>query len=188
MNLNSSLSNSSYKGRREALNQVKSLSENNMPILPNKQDLLLSAIDEIGKSGDKQDIEMLMGTVETMKYGIRNNSEFARELGGTQGELENNDWDGMLQATIQNAIDGSNPEDKAVLQAKYQKLFGEEKPLSEEEKTMLELRKGILSSKEMQSVIEDADKTVDAARAAQNLDYFIASSEINNEDKINVCN
>ncbi|MBQ2644330.1 hypothetical protein IJG14_01990 [bacterium] len=184
MNLNSSLSNSSYKGRREALNQVKSLSENNMPILPNKQDLLLSAIDEIGKSGDKQDIEMLMGTVETMKYGIRNNSEFARELGGTQGELENNDWDGMLQATIQNAIDGSNPEDKAVLQAKYQKLFGEEKPLSEEEKTMLELRKGILSSKEMQSVIEDADKTVDAARAAQNLDYFIASSEINNEDKI----
>lgn len=184
MNFNSSFSNPSFKGRREDLKNIKSLSENNMPILPNKRQLILSAIDNIGKTADKKDIEMLMGTVETMKYGIQNNSEFAKALNGTQGEKENTDWDGILQSTIKNAIDASKPEDKEALQARFQKIFGEEKPLTEQEKTMLELRSDILSSKEMKNVLGDSEKTLEAARVTQNLDYFIASSEINTDDKI----
>ena len=74
MNFNSTFSNPSFKGRRDDLNNIKSLSENNMPILPNKRQLILSAIDNVGKTADARDIEMLMGTVETMKYGIQNNS------------------------------------------------------------------------------------------------------------------
>lgn len=184
MNFNSSFSNPSFGGRREDLKNIKSLSENNMPILPNKKKLILSAIDNVAQTADKKDIEMLMGTVETMKYGIQNNSEFAKALGGTKGEKENTDWDGILQGTIQNAINGQSEEDKAELQAKFQKIFGEEKPLSEEEKTMLQLRSDILASKELTDVLSDADKTAEAARTTQNLDYFIASSEINTDDKI----
>lgn len=184
MNFNSNFSNPSFKGRREDINNIKSLSDNNMPILPNKRQLILSAIDNVGQTADKEDIEMLMGTVETMKYGIRNNSEFAKALGGEQGEKENTDWDGILQNTIQNAINNTGAEDKEALQARFQKIFGEEKPLSEEEKTMLDLRSDIMSSKEMTNVLNDSEKTVDAARISQNLDYFIASSEINSDDKI----
>lgn len=184
MNFNSSFSSPSFGGRREDLKNIKSLSENNMPILPNKKKLILSAIDNVAQTADKKDIEMLMGTVETMKYGIQNNSEFAKALGGMKGEKENTDWDGILQGTIQNAINGQSEEDKAELQARFQKIFGEEKPLSEEEKTMLQLRSDILASKELTDVISDADKTTEAARATQNLDYFIASSEINTDDKI----
>ena len=184
MNFNSSFSNPSFRGRREDLNNIKSLSENNMPILPNKKQLILSAIDNVGKTGDKKDIEMLMGTVETMKYGIQNNSEFAKALGGTNGEKENTDWDGILQSTIRNAIDSSTIEDKTDLEARFKKIFGEEKPLTEQEKTMLSLRQDILSSKEMTNVLSDPEKTLEAARVTQNLDYFIASSEINNEDKV----
>lgn len=184
MNFSSSFSNPSFGGRREDIKNIKSLSENNMPILPNKKKLILSAIDNVGQTADKKDIEMLMGTVETMKYGIQNNSEFAKALGGTKGEKENTDWDGILQGTIQNAINGQSEEDKAELQARFQKIFGEEKPLSEDEKTMLQLRSDILASKELTDVLSDADKTTEAARATQNLDYFIASSEINTDDKI----
>lgn len=184
MNFNSTFSNPSFKGRREDINNIKSLSENNMPILPNKRQLILSAIDNIGKTADKQDIEMLMGTVETMKYGIQNNSEFAKALGGANGEKENTDWDGILQNTIQNAINTQKPEDKEALQARFQKIFGEDRPLNEDEQAMLKLREDILSSKEMTNVLSDSSKTIEAARVTQNLDYFIASSEINNEDKI----
>ncbi len=184
MNLNSTFTNSQFKNRREEINNIKSLTENNMPILPNKRKLILSAIDDIGKSTDKRDIEMLMGTVESMKYGIQNNSQFAKALSGGNGEKENTDWDGILQSTIRNAIDSANIEDKSQLEARFQKIFGEEKPLTEEEKTMLELRQSILSSKEMTNVLADSEKTIEAARVTQNLDYFIASSEINTEDKI----
>lgn len=184
MDFNSSFSNPSFGGRREDLKNIKSLSENNMPILPNKKKLILSAINNVGETADKKDIEMLMGTVETMKYGIKNNSEFAKALGGTNGEKENTDWDGILQGTIKNAINGQSEEDKAELEARFQKIFGEEKPLSKEEKTMLQLRSDILSSKEMTDVLSDTEKTTEAARVTQNLDYFIASSEINTDDKI----
>lgn len=184
MNFNSSFSNPSFGGRREDLKNIKSLSENNIPILPNKKNLILSAINNVGQTADKKDIEMLMGTVETMKYGIKNNSEFAKALGGANGEKENTDWDNILQGTIRNAINGQSEEDKAELEARFQKIFGEEKPLSEEEKTMLQLRSDILSSKEMTDVLSDAEKTTEAARVTQNLDYFIASSEINTDDKI----
>lgn len=184
MNFNSNFSTPSFKGRREDMNNIKTLSENNMPILPNKRSLILSAIDNVGSTGEKKDIEMLMGTVETMKYGIQNNSEFAKALGGTNGEKENTDWDGILQSTIRNAIDSSKIEDKSDLESRFQKIFGEEKPLTEEEKTMLNLRQDILASGEMKNVLNDSEKTLEAARVTQNLDYFIASSEINNEDKI----
>ena len=184
MNFNSTFSTPSFKGRREDLNNIKTLSENKMPILPNKRTLILSAIDNVGKTGDKKDIEMLMGTVETMKYGIQNNSEFAKALGGANGEKENTDWDGILQSTIRNAIDSSSIEDKSDLEARFQKIFGEEKPITEEEKTMLNLRQDILASDEMKNVLNNSEKTLEAARVTQNLDYFIASSEINNEDKI----
>lgn len=183
MNFNSTFSNPSFKGRREDLKNIKSLSENNMPILENKKQLILSAIDNVGKTGDKEDIEMLMGTVETMKYGIKNNSEFAKALGGTNGEKENTDWDGILQSTVRAAIDTTDGEDKAALEARFQKVFGEEKPLTEQEKNMLQLRSDILTSKEMTNVLDDPDKTFEAARIRQNLDYFIGSSEINNDDK-----
>ncbi len=184
MNFNSTFSNPSFKGRRDDLNNIKSLSENNMPILPNKRQLILSAIDNVGKTADARDIEMLMGTVETMKYGIQNNSEFAKALGGEHGEKENNDWDGILQSTIRTAIDAQSEEDRPALEARFQKVFGEEKPLTEQEKQMLDLRQSILTSKEMTNVLDDADKTFEATRIRQNLDYFIASSEINNEDKV----
>ncbi|MCR5260732.1 MAG: hypothetical protein K6C94_02720 [Candidatus Gastranaerophilales bacterium] len=184
MNLSSSFSNPSFKGRREDINELKSLSENNMPILPNKRNLILSAIDNLGKTGERQDIEMLMGTVETMKYGIQNNSEFAKALNGTQGEKENTDWDGILKNTIQNAINGTNEEDKAALEARFQKIFGEDKPLTEQEKTMLDLRSDILGSKEMLNVLDNPEKTLESARIRENLDYFLASSEINTDDKV----
>ena len=116
MNFNSTFSNPSFKGRRDDLNNIKSLSENNMPILPNKRQLILSAIDNVGKTADARDIEMLMGTVETMKYGIQNNSEFAKALGGEHGEKENNDWDGILQSTIRTAIDAQSEEDRPALE------------------------------------------------------------------------
>lgn len=183
MNFSSTFSNPSFKGRREDLKNIKSLSENNMPILENKKQLILSAIDNVGKTGDKEDIEMLMGTVETMKYGIKNNSEFAKALGGTNGEKENTDWDGILQSTVRAAIDSTDGEDKAALEARFQKVFGEEKPMTEQEKNMLQLRSDILASKEMTNVLDDPDKTFEAARIRQNLDYFIGSSEINNDDK-----
>ena len=127
---------------------------------------------------------MLMGTVETMKYGIRNNSEFAKALGGTNGEKENTDWDGILKDTVRNAIDSSSVADKTSLEAQFQKVFNEERPLTEDEKTMLNLRNQILDSKEMKNVLDDPDKTFEATRVSQNLNYFLASSEINNEDKI----
>lgn len=184
MNLDSSFSNPSFKGRREDIKNVQTLSGNNMPILPNKKTLILSAIDNLGKTGERQDIEMLMGTVETMKYGIRNNSEFAKVLGGTQGEKENTDWDGILQTTIQTAIDGTTGEDREALEARFQQIFGQEEPLTEQQKTMLQLRSDILNSDEMTSVLGDSEKTLEAARITENLDYFIASSEINNEDKV----
>ena len=184
MDLNSKLHVVSFKGRREDLENIKDLTENNMPILPNKKKLILSAIDTVGKKADERDIKMLMGTVETMKYGIRNNSEFAKALGGTNGEKENTDWDGILKDTVRNAIDSSSVADKTSLEAQFQKVFNEERPLTEEEKTMLNLRNQILDSKEMKNVLDDPDKTFEATRVSQNLNYFLASSEINNEDKI----
>lgn len=184
MDLNSSVNMVSFKGRREDLKNIKGLTENNMPILSNKKKLILSAIDSVAEKADERDIKMLMGTVETMKYGIHNNSEFAKALGGTNGEKENTDWDGILKDTVRNAIDSSDIKDKTSLEAQFQKVFNEERPLTKEESTMLELRNQILDSKEMKNVLGDSDKTYEATRISQNLNYFLASSEINNEDKI----
>lgn len=176
-----------FKGQREDLKNVSVLSNGEMPITPNKKQNILASLNNIAADPTEANLAFLLDTADSLAYGLKKNSSMARllnEMSRIPEEKENTNWDELLEATIKRGLESSSSPKKEELNAKYQKVFNENRSLNDNEKQVMDLRLEILDSEELRNSVEDTETLLQTTRIAQNLDYFIASSEISMKQKI----
>lgn len=170
-----------FGGVREDLNNISELSNGEFPLMPNKKRNILAALNNVASTPNEDNLAFLLDTASNLKYGIKGNSEFASILNSNSSassEKENTKWNELLDNAIKSGLESIDSPRKEELTAQYSKIFNESQPLTKDQQKILKLRSKILNSNEMKSAIEDSDKLVHSAKIAENLDYFIASSEI----------
>ncbi|MDD3236743.1 MAG: hypothetical protein PHV37_01430 [Candidatus Gastranaerophilales bacterium] len=174
-----------FKGDREDINNINVLTKGESPILPNKKLNILAALNSIAKKPTDENLEFLMGTAQSLRYGVKGNSQFADSLNQSNpDEKQNTNWDNLLKTTIENGLKTSTSQRKHDLESEFAETFAKKIPLSAEEKKLLKLKNKILLSSPMTNIFDDSEKIEHATNISQNLDYFLASSEIPMNQKL----
>ncbi len=176
-----------YKGKRDENNYVNKLSNGNEPINENLRINILNALNSMSQNSSIKNINFLLSTREKLNYGIRENSKFKKllleqSILREKNEISNTNWDNKLKETIQNAIRLNKTNSKEALEKKFEKIYSTEIPLTQAEEEILNFRTKILKSI---SAINFREKGEETSKIQENLDYFIASSEISKEEKLN---
>lgn len=177
--------NPSFKNLRTDKNEIATLKNGSMPILDNKKENILSALNRMASDSERKSIEFLMDVAENLRYGQFGNSEFRDMIDETtdiSGKRENTDWAELLSDTIKQALSSADS-DVSDLEAAYTNLFGTKTPLTAQQKDVLELRNQFKKQIVNQKSVEDADSLSLSAEVSQNIDFFIASSEISLDQK-----
>lgn len=164
--------NLSFKGKREDRKTVAQLKENN-PYSLNRinQRRINNAIDSLAEVSGENNAEYLLDVAENLKYHTN------IDLGKSQF----NDWQVKLGDAIQKSLAKSSIEVQEKLTPRLNKLQ-EAKPLSDDEKEMLKLRKSILSQIDTKQLENIESKNI--KNLGRNLDYFIVSSEVTTAQKL----
>ena len=163
-----------FLGRRKDRNTVEQLTQNNdYNLNHNNQIRINKAIENLSKSSDKETVEFLLDTADNLKYGTNIN---------LRAKQPYNDWRLKLNKAALKVYKNCNDNDKKIIDEKMFKTLGiTQKPLTDDEKEILELKKSILSntkSKELENVKGPMKNLV------TNLDYFIISSEVSTAEKL----
>ncbi len=170
----------SFKSLRTDKHAVSQLKAGEKPIIENNRQNIYAALNNISANPNRNDIEFLLDIADNLAYGQNGDSEFKRILdldGNTPPQRENTDWHAVLSDTIKRALNTSD-EDIDDLELEYDRIFGSEKPLTPEQKKLLDLRKTLTGMLCNDSTVEDAETLSRCANIRKNLDYFAASSEI----------
>lgn len=174
-----------FKSLREDKHRIEQLKTETKPIIGNNKINIYQALNNISENPERSDIEFLLDVAKNIKYGQGKNSEFKGILdsdGITPEERENTKWDELLQNTINKALKSAK-DDVNDLKEVSKDLFNTTKPLTEEQKRILELRKTITDMIIDEDTLEDSENLTLVSNIRKNLDYFIASSEISYPQK-----
>ena len=169
-----------FKSIRTDKNTISTLKNGNLPIIENQKVNILTALNNLQNDPTRNNIEFLIDIADNLTYGQGENSEFKTILdleGITPPERENTPWSKILEDTIKKALETSN-EDTDDLKEVSEKIFNTKKELTEQQKSLLESRKELTALILKNNIDNDAETITRAARIRQNIDYFIASSEI----------
>ena len=166
MNLNFLHSiNPVFKSRREDRNAVQQLKQdNNYSLTENNKTRINNAIDNLSKESGESNVKFLLDVADNLKYGT------SIDL----GKEPQNNWKEKLKTAAEKSIAASNPIVQEKLSSEFKRVFKENKPLSEDEKSILESRKNILAQLDKTQLEDEKDPNI--KRVESNLDYFIASS------------
>ena len=159
---------------------VAQLAKGEKPIIENNKLNIIEALNNLGKQHTPENILFLLSVADNLAYGQGNNSEFKDNLDRdkiTPSQRENTDWNKLLDDTIRTAISLSD-EDVSEYIDEYQRIFTEKKKLTPEQKEVLDLRKKLTRTILSRKNVKDETSVAMAANTRQNLDYFVASSEI----------
>jgi len=167
MKLQKIISTFAFKGIREDRNTTEQLKkENDYSLTDNNQKKISKAIENLGKNNSEKNIEFLLDVADNLKYGtnIKNTAN------------PRNDWKLKLQKATETSLAMSNPITREKFAPEVSRVFYAQKPLSEDEKQILESKENILKNinkneleNEKNSNIKDVEK---------NLNHLIISSEI----------
>lgn len=163
-----------FRGRREDRNTVSQLKQDNAYALtePNQRKIN-TAIENLQKYSDKENVDFLLDVAEHLRYGT----------GIQTGKTVKNDWQNKLKNAAETVV-SSNPH----LQDKYipeiQRVFYTQKPLTEEEKQITNYKKAILERADLDSLKNTKNENI--RELERNMDYFISSSEIPTAQKLYV--
>ena len=175
-----------FKSLRTDKNNVGTLQNGTKPIGENQRLNILASLNNMANTPDRKSIEFLLGVAENLNYGQGGNSQFREELderSETPSLRENTDWSKVLQDTIMQALANTTEEDVSDLQTKFEHLYSSKKELTAQQRKILALRDMINSQITSEEALADDDTLLTTARIKNNLDYFIASSEIPNSQK-----
>ncbi len=176
-----------FKSIRTDKNTIGYLIQDNKPILANKKSNIISALNNLQSSPTGSNIQFILNIADKIKYGQGGNSEFKRILDDdsiTEGGRENTDWISLLADTAEKMILGST-ENTIELEEEAKRVFNTEKPLNETQKNILDMRKAITAIILDTKGRDNDGNIIDMARFRQNLDYFISSSEVSEQEKKN---
>ena len=169
-----------FKSIRTDKHTIEKLKNGTTPISENNRINIYTALNNLSTDSTRSNIEFLLGIAENLNYGQNGNSEFKKILdedGITPSDRENIHWDEILKDTINKAI-GNSKETTEDLQAQADKIFSTEKSLTPEQKELLDLRQ-TLTDKLIENTSEaDSETLSQITDIRQNIDYFIASTEI----------
>lgn len=174
-----------FKSLRTDKNTAVQLKKGEKPLIENNKQNIYAALNNLSAKPERENISFLLDIADNLAYGQDGESEFKHALdmdGLTPAERENTDWSELLADTIQKALKGSD-ENVEDLQSEYDRIFGGEKPLTEDQKKILDLRKTLTEKICSDEAIEDYESLTRAANIRKNLDYFVASSEVPSKQK-----
>lgn len=171
-----------FKSIRTDKNTVAQLKTGKKPIIENNKNNIYAALNNLSTQTDRESIEFLLDVADNLAYGQGATKKVLDKDGITPEERENTPWSVLLQDTINKALSSSS-DDVEDLKAEYKRIFGEEKELSSEQKSILDLRNDLTTAVLSISTLEDEESVAMTARVRKNLDYFVASSEISTAQK-----
>lgn len=170
-----------FKSIRTDKKTVEQLKTGEKPILENNRQNIYAALNSLSSASDRTSIEFLLDVAKNLAYGQGgDDSEFKSfldEEGLTSENRENTDWSKVLDDTIRRAL-SSSLDNVTDLEAEYNEIFNTKKPLTEQQKKILDLRNDFTSLIIGEDSLKDSETLARTARVRKNLDYFIASSEI----------
>ncbi len=165
--------NISFLGRREDKNTVDRLRQQGDALTLNSQRNIATAIDKLSEDSSEENIKFLMNVAQGLRYGT------SFELGDKK---TNNDWKGRLKAATEKALANTDSPNKSELQKQFKATFIDKKEMTDDEKSVMDLRNNLLKTKGLPQAINDSK--IDAVKnIAKNLDYFVISSEITTKEK-----
>lgn len=164
-----------FRGRREDRNTASQLKNNNNYALnePNQR-RINNAIDNLSKYSDEENIEFLLDVAENLQYGTNIDN----------GKPVKNDWKAKLQNAAETSIAHSNPILKEKYEPKFNQIFHTQKPLTNEEKAIIELKNSIMQQADLKSLKSTNNENIRSLE--RNMDYFITSTEVPTQQKLYV--
>lgn len=175
--------NINFSSNRKQHNFVKKLSSSNETLNENMQINISNSIDALAKDGSTENIKFLLNTAKNLNYGIRNNSEFKKNIFASSPlankEIMNKNWEIELRNATGAALLKNNTLEKQELEKQFVKVFNHKVKLSKPQKEIIDLRAKILNSKTIKTISDEKIKN----SIKENLDYFIFSSEVSLNEK-----
>ena len=169
-NINPSLA--SFKGTRQDRRTVSQLKEDNKYDLNvMNQRRISQAIDNLSKESGEDNVNFLLDVADNLKYGT--NIDL--------GKSSFNDWHVKLNNAAKESLAKSPKSVQEQLAARIAQT-DKKKPLTEEEKEILSLRKSILSQVNQDQLSKIKNDNI--RNLNRNLDYFIVSSEVPTSQKL----
>lgn len=169
-NINPSLA--SFKGTRQDRRTVSQLKEDNKYDLNvMNQRRISQAIDNLSKESGEDNVNFLLDVADNLKYGT--NIDL--------GKSNFNDWHVKLNNAAKESLAKSPKSVQEQLAARIAQT-DKKKPLTEEEKEILSLRKSILSQVNQDQLSKIKNDNI--RNLNRNLDYFIVSSEVPTSQKL----
>ena len=157
----------SFKSRREDRNTITQLTqENDYSLSENNQKRIEKAIDNLAQEKGESNLKFLIDTAENLKYGtdIKTNAE------------PKHDWKKRLHQAADKSLLASDPIVRQKYQPEINRVFNTQKPLSPEEKEILNLKENILKSLDLSQLKDEKNSNI--KNVERNLNYFIVSSEV----------
>lgn len=197
----------SFKSKREDRNVLMSLTQEGSALNEPQQKIIRDSIKRISNEGTPESINFLFDILSNLNYGIRKDSELGNFIENesfitSQKQKQNNNWEELLKGAIKDGIGRNDFKNNILLKEKYEKLIEDNQlgmfpnssmslpnSVIESSKDILQLRNDILNSEAMTNV-KNIDKNAVKVLQEQknsikrNIDYFIASSEIANGEKV----
>jgi hypothetical protein len=166
----------SFAGQREDRNNVDRLRLQTNALNFNNQRNISKSIDNLSKDSSTKNINFLMNVAEQIKYGLN---------AGITDVKPNNDWKEQLRTATEKSISNNNTDAKESLKARFKQVFENNKDLTEQEKQVLSLRQDLLNTSGLQNEIKTSENE-NVQNIEKNLNYFVVSSEIATEEKVQV--
>ncbi len=170
----------SFKSLRTDKNNISELKEGKSPILYNKKLNIINSLNNLAAVSNRSNIEFLLNIAENLAYGQDGDSEFKKTLdsdGITPQDRENTHWNEILKDTIFKSLNNTD-ENVKDLKQEAEKIFSTSKPLTPEQKELLDLRRNLTDIIIDDKTLEDTENLILTTNIRKNLDYFTASSEI----------
>lgn len=157
----------SFKSRREDRNTITQLTqENDYSLSENNQKRIEKAMNNLAQEKGESNLKFLIDTAENLKYGtdIKTNAE------------PKHDWKKRLHQAADKSLLASDPIVRQKYQPEINRVFNTQKPLSPEEKEILNLKENILKSVDLSQLKDEKNSNI--KNVERNLNYFIVSSEV----------
>lgn len=179
--------NISFKSIRQDLEIARNLKSGTKPLSENKKLNIQAALNRLVKDSKEPEIEQMLDIASNLSYGVQKNSRMSEIVNEEFDDTDQSEmmlWSEKLEETISQAI--SNQDDKELqtkLTQKFNKVFSQKKPLTQEQQNILKSRENILKALSVNLKDGDEETISQTATVKKLLDYFIISPDISDTQK-----
>jgi len=161
-----------FKSVREDRNTTSQLSKNNDYSLtePNQR-RINKAIENLAKQRGEENIKFLLNVGENLTY----------QTNIPDAKPSKNEWRSKLKDATKKSLAISDPILKSKYEPEISRVFDEPKAMSEDEKSILEHKKTIMSRVDLDSLKSNPNENI--RNLEKNMDYFISSTETPTKQK-----